>query len=76
MSNEIYTDCPECPECGAGTATPFRMSEDSGARFDHLLCAACGHDWIEEDVETLCKAWFAVGAWEQKCAGRDPKRFG
>lgn len=58
------------PGCG-GPIVPFYHDRphlvDDVCR---VMCAACGTDYIEDDVESLARIWWSAGAWEGR--GMEP----
>lgn len=72
----VAASCPECgPDAGAGSPAALDPVADVGACNDpaHLVCAMCGHDWIEEDVGEIAAAWFGFSAF-LLTGGREPSR--
>lgn len=59
------TDCPPCPRpgCGLPCGVPFATHQHIEVRDPrHLICAACGHDWIETDLDRVAQSWRAEAA--------------
>ena len=59
------TDCPPCRRegCGLATGVPFAASQNTHVDNPaHLICAACGFDWIELDLDRAAQAWRAETA--------------
>ena len=64
------TNCPPCPACSLPVASP-QMADFEGHAWDGrrrtydpgaLFCPACGHRWIEPDLDAVAKAWRAQAA--------------
>ena len=76
MTRKPWHDAPACRDpggCPLRTATPFEIhqrgfnvdwNDATPKRPDHLICAACGYDWIEKDPERVAQAWWSAGAEE------------
>lgn len=61
------TDCPPCAKvtCGLPCGVPFIVHQNTrGDESDpgHLICDACGFDWIEPDLDRVAQAWRAETA--------------
>ena len=59
------TNCPPCPSCKVPCGVPFITHQNQrGGDHDpsHLICAACGHDWIQADLDRVAPRWRAEAA--------------
>lgn len=50
---------------GLGPVVPVTREPPHRAKvLEHVQCAACGEDWIENDVKRLVRIWWSKGAWD------------
>ena len=63
-------DVVACPKCSRET-TACQLADEAGHGWDGrhrtydpraLWCTACGHTWIEEDLDKVAKNWRAEAA--------------
>lgn len=71
-----WHDTPTCveglpgPVCG-GPLVPFESERPSRSNNPaHVMCAACGHDYIETRPKLIAMIYWSAGAWAGHQEGR------
>ena len=60
------TDCLTCPKCAMPCGAPaLTHANCHDASSDDMCCRACGHQWLEEDIEKCMQAWRAEVEYEK-----------